>query len=445
MLKYLRQHGEQGQTAILLALAMIGLLGIVGLALDGGMLYWNQRRAQNGADAAAIAGVTKLAEHVIDETCASGSEQDILAVVQEYAGVNEIPNADLGENVEAFYLVENSDGDRVPLIYPTSGKPWHVGETGSIPCDQDPVGLQVTARFPQQTFLAGVIGIAETNVTVDASAIYETNTACSSFVLLSLDDSSDMNVLHLSGSGVNILGGGVHSNGGAHISGGGQEMYVDENSPIEYGDGAHTNIDSDLEYPTRTIGPAPAVSGDGFYRYADFAEGGYIYQEVYDNDPSMIHIIDGDLEQDMVIKTDNSVKPPVDRFIDGLYIVTGDVHLNKVRMRNQDEPPWRVTIAAKGCIQFSGGGNTLPYARGVLLYSDCDNTAKGAIKMSGSENKWAGLILAPHGDVDISGADNSDLSGMIVAQRIGIRGASNTLQHHPNYCPPEPPKVLLIQ
>ncbi len=66
MLKYLRQHGEQGQTAILLALSMIGLLGIVGLALDGGMLYWNQRRAQNGADAAVIAGVTKLVEHIIE-------------------------------------------------------------------------------------------------------------------------------------------------------------------------------------------------------------------------------------------------------------------------------------------------------------------------------------------------------------------------------------------
>ena len=176
MLKYLRQHGEQGQTAILLAFAMIGLLGIVGLALDGGMLYWNQRRAQNGADAAAIAGVTKLAEHVIDESCDSGSEQDVLALIQEYAGVNEVPNADTGENIEAFYLVEDNSGNRVVLINPSSGSSWHVGETGEIPCDYNPVGLQVKASFPQQTFLAGVIGIAETNVTVDASAIFETNT-----------------------------------------------------------------------------------------------------------------------------------------------------------------------------------------------------------------------------------------------------------------------------
>ena len=224
----------------------------------------------------------------------------------------------------------------------------------------------------------------------------------------------------------------------------GKIMWVDTDQPIEYGEDGAVNISKKMEAPER-IGAAPPVSGDGFYTFADFSEGGYIYQEVHDSDASMIHIIDGDLEYDDVTYTDNSVKPPVDRFIDGLYIVSGDVHLNKVRMRNQDEPPWRVTIAAQGCIQFSGGGNTLPYARGVQLYSDCDNTAKGAVKLSGSDNTWAGLILAPHGDVHISGADNSDLSGMIVAQHIAITGADNTLQAHPAYCPPEPPKVLLIQ
>jgi hypothetical protein len=45
----------------------------------------------------------------------------------------------------------------------------------------------------------------------------------------------------------------------------------------------------------------------------------------------------------------------------------------------------------------------------------------------------------------LAGIRCTQLTGMIVAQRIGIRGANNVLQHHPNYCPPEPPKVLLIQ
>ncbi len=174
MLKYLRHHGEKGQTVILLAFAMIGLLGIVGLALDGGMLYWNQRRAQNGADAAVIAGVTAMAEHTLLEAgCGAGSEQEILNLVQEYANVNEVPDADAGDNIVAYYLIEEEDGDRVDLLIPGTGDPWWVGLTDQIPCDHDPVGLRVEAKFPQQTFLAGVVGIAETNVTVEASAIVD--------------------------------------------------------------------------------------------------------------------------------------------------------------------------------------------------------------------------------------------------------------------------------
>jgi Flp pilus assembly protein TadG len=416
MLNYLRQHGEQGQTAILLALAMIGLLGIVGLALDGGMLFWNQRRAQNGADAAAIAGVTKLAEHVIDKTCTSGSEQDILALVQEYAGVNEVPNADAGENVEAFYLVENNSGDRVPLIYPTSGKPWHVGETGSIPCDKDPVGLQVTARFPQQTFLAGVIGIAQTNVTVDASAIFKTTTGCDSFVLIALSDDPGQNTLHLSGSDVHITGGGVHSNGGIHDTG--NDLTVEDGAPVEYGEGAANHTEK-LNDQSR-ITDAPPVSGDGFYTYLDFAPGGFIYQHYYDIDPSMIHIIPGDLEESDVKDADGNL-------IDGLYLVTGDTHLQHLTSKT-DARPWRVTIA-----------------NGVLIYTGCSNTSKGAVKFSGSNNSWAGLILAPNGDFDSSGAKNTDGNGMVVALHISVSGSNNNLHHHPNYCPASPPKVLLIQ
>jgi Flp pilus assembly protein TadG len=432
MLKYLRQHGEQGQTAILLAFAMIGLLGIVGLALDGGMLYWNQRRAQNGADAAAIAGVTKLADHVINATCDSGSEQEVLNLIHEYAGVNEVPNANTGENVEAFYLIENSSGDRVVLTN-SSGQPWHVGETGAIPCDRDPVGLQVKASFPQQTFLAGVIGIAETNVTVDASAIFKTDKGCDSFVLLALNDDPSQTTLALSGSEVHIREGGVHSNGGLHVTG--SDLTVEDGKPVEYGDGA-VNNSKDLNGQDRIV-EAPPVGGDNFYEYKDFTEGGFIYQEVEKWKTHNIVTVPGDLGNSDVRDADGNL-------IDGLYVVSRDVHLNSLDNQSAARP-WRVTIAAKGCIQFSGGVRARPYARGVFLYSDCDNTSNGAIKLSGDDNTWGGLIMAPNGDVNLSAAKNRDFSGMIVGQRISVSGSNNNLRHHPNYCPPDPPRVLLIQ
>ncbi len=120
-------------------------------------------------------------------------------------------------------------------------------------------------------------------------------------------------------------------------------------------------------------------------------------------------------------------------------------NLSNVAQRDPKDPPWRVTIATQGTVQFSGGGNTLPYARGVLIFTDSSANSPATVKMSGNENRWAGMIIAPNGSVDMSAAQNSDLAGMIVAGRISISGANNRFFHHPTYCPPEPPKVLLIQ
>ncbi|HET7011815.1 MAG TPA: Tad domain-containing protein [Anaerolineales bacterium] len=51
-----RTSSESGQALVLLALAFVILLASAGLAIDGGMMYTERRRAQNAADAASMAG-----------------------------------------------------------------------------------------------------------------------------------------------------------------------------------------------------------------------------------------------------------------------------------------------------------------------------------------------------------------------------------------------------
>ncbi|MDP1546525.1 MAG: pilus assembly protein TadG-related protein, partial [Anaerolineales bacterium] len=46
---------ERGQALILITLAMIGLIALTGLTVDGGMAYSDRRNAQNAADSAAFA------------------------------------------------------------------------------------------------------------------------------------------------------------------------------------------------------------------------------------------------------------------------------------------------------------------------------------------------------------------------------------------------------
>ncbi len=47
---------QRGQALILIVFAIVGLVGITGLAVDGGLAYSDRRNAQNAADAAALAG-----------------------------------------------------------------------------------------------------------------------------------------------------------------------------------------------------------------------------------------------------------------------------------------------------------------------------------------------------------------------------------------------------
>ena len=46
---------ERGQALIVIALALVGIIGIAGLVIDGGNAFQDRQQAQNAADAAALA------------------------------------------------------------------------------------------------------------------------------------------------------------------------------------------------------------------------------------------------------------------------------------------------------------------------------------------------------------------------------------------------------
>ncbi len=55
---------EKGQILVLLALALLGLLGFTALAIDGGMIYADRRYMQSSADAASLAGGGFIASEI---------------------------------------------------------------------------------------------------------------------------------------------------------------------------------------------------------------------------------------------------------------------------------------------------------------------------------------------------------------------------------------------
>jgi len=54
---------ESGQIIVLVAILMIGLVAVVGLVTDGGLVFSQRRDLQNAADAAALAGAMQIDEN----------------------------------------------------------------------------------------------------------------------------------------------------------------------------------------------------------------------------------------------------------------------------------------------------------------------------------------------------------------------------------------------
>lgn len=65
--------GETGAIAVLVALALVALLGFAVLAVDVGTLYTKKAQVQNGSDAAALAVAQKCAANTSDPNCSTTS------------------------------------------------------------------------------------------------------------------------------------------------------------------------------------------------------------------------------------------------------------------------------------------------------------------------------------------------------------------------------------
>jgi hypothetical protein len=90
------RKSESGQALVLLVLALVGLLGFAALALDGGNLYTEQRRAQAAADHAVMAAAFTYMNN------ASASASDLRSAALAHAASNQYSN-DGSTNWVEFY------------------------------------------------------------------------------------------------------------------------------------------------------------------------------------------------------------------------------------------------------------------------------------------------------------------------------------------------------
>jgi Putative Flp pilus-assembly TadE/G-like len=159
-----RHEGERGQALAIMALALIALLAMTALIIDGGNAWAQQRVTQNGSDSAAEAGTVILMEGLsgasqpsssISGTCPTATTDTWdLAVCQAVYGAAAQNGIDL---TSAYYT--NYDG---------SQNLAKVG-SGSVPTGAQGIHAIGTKQF--STYVARVIGINDMTATTEATAV----------------------------------------------------------------------------------------------------------------------------------------------------------------------------------------------------------------------------------------------------------------------------------
>ena len=132
---------ERGSTLVYVALSMVIILGMLALAVDVGIGYVQRRKARTAADAAGLAAVSLMAQHV--------TSQEIYDTLEAYVIAN---GAELDE---AMYVDVNGDslGDLATSSDPPAGA----------------TGIQVEASASADTYFAGVFQV----LSIGAGSGYE--------------------------------------------------------------------------------------------------------------------------------------------------------------------------------------------------------------------------------------------------------------------------------
>ena len=179
-----RGRRQEGQTLVVVALALIALLGMSALIIDGGNLFAQQRGSQNGADAASGAGATVLAQGLFS-TSSGGTgktDADVLAAMNASAAVNKIQpfTPGVAGNSSAWYT--DMSGALLTAAGTTTTDPLQAVQVGAgagnavAPCNANcpgtvAAGVRAQAARPVKPIVAGSIGFAGWTATTVATSV----------------------------------------------------------------------------------------------------------------------------------------------------------------------------------------------------------------------------------------------------------------------------------
>jgi hypothetical protein len=453
---------ESGQTIVMMAFLIIGLIGALGLAIDGGRIYFTRRNTQNAVDAALMAATHALCTQRdpilagMEAAKASGLEhngEDVWVTISNPP----IQFIDTNEDIRYYvdvYVTQTIQPFFIQFVY--DGE-LTVTSDGVAFCRPPFDPMTVPAMYAAST--CG--GCAFDGVAGGASSISA-----------SISEGEFKSPGGLFGSNGDIAINGSESAG--HET----ELTGDIETPCDFvGKGT-------VEQPGTEVFEGPDADPRGEmplpYSIEHFMPGGYFAEKAlakeYDtNGDGITEGPDGIYWE--ITPTTVAANPGVEPYswyklatntwtpdgpIEGLYYVEGNVVVgNKADFwdtTSDVNSDWNgVTIAANGTvdnqelgkINFGGGTDMVYYVGGFILFSNYNpavyscNTNDDGITSSG-ELSLQGVMYAPHSGISFS-ANDINIIGAMIGQRVSFSAAVVYYEYDPTILDPLPPSVQMAK
>ena len=365
---------QEGQLLVIAALAMVLLVGLLALAIDGGNAYAQRRAMQNAADAAALAGAHALRD--------GGNVQ---AAIYEYAGRNGV---DGPANIAWSYIDE----------------------------EEEHVGVVATTTITFSTFFAGVLDVPSMSASASAAARLVGGSSFD-WALFAANLNEDQ-AISVDGNGVRVEG-NIHSNGGIYINGNNTTVDGGTESVRYFSlDGNNNTLGSPFEL-TESGGykvsggnnsyPAPSYTANAVevpqYNLSDYGPG----------KPDWVH------ETDWHYHSGNWSFSQNNKTLTGLYYVEGNITLSGNNLSGH------ATFVATGNITLDANNYSFTtYDDKLVLF------AGGNAEISGNSTNLSGIVYAPQGEVKING-NHRAINGGVIAGTISINGNNGNIVSDSSY------------
>jgi Flp pilus assembly protein TadG len=152
-----KREGERGQALVLFALsAMLVLIPVVALVVDGGYALVQRRASQNASDFAALAGARVVAQWVSGDTT-HGTDANVQATITNYVTLNGGAAVTFGSPSGPAYV--NASGAQIGFVGSVSG---------TIPAGA--VGVRVASTRSWSPFFLRIVGIDQWSASAEATA-----------------------------------------------------------------------------------------------------------------------------------------------------------------------------------------------------------------------------------------------------------------------------------